>query len=185
VTIEVLDQLAQRLPEGELRGDTLFRLALLRSTDKPQKALTHAVEAGRHHVPEALELAEMLYQHLQTGEALNFSRLSPELLYDLLGIEVSGEAAEEEVEEQWELDDHAQVELNGDEVISFDDEASFIEFAFEDEDEDADDVNLMDEDMGELDDAEGAIFDLAGDNAADDEEVSILNLTENGAAEQP
>jgi hypothetical protein len=177
VTIEVLDELSTRLPEGELRGDTLFRLALLKSADDPSQALSHAVEAGRHHIPEALELAEMLYRHLQTGEAIDFSKLNPELLQDLLGIDVSTEDQAEiitgEVDgEYWELDDQALAAGQGAESLSFEDEASFIEFAFEDEDDD------------EYEEGEEEGDDLASIDSDDAEEVSIVQVTEVGVTGQ-
>ncbi|MAD61410.1 MAG: hypothetical protein CMH49_07860, partial [Myxococcales bacterium] len=146
-TLDSLNELSHRLPEGELRGDALFKLALLEAEDAPQVAFEHALRASRNHIPEAISLAEALYRHIEQGQELDLSTLDPKLLHNLLGIEIEEDHSIQDAD----LNQLEQLEavLNTDSVLqaadspefelSFDDDASHIEFDFEDDDEDGSD----------------------------------------------
>ena len=184
-TLESLNELSHRLPEGELRGEALFKLALLEAEDAPQVAFEHALRASRNHIPEAISLVEALYLHIEQGQDLDLSTLDPHLLYDLLGIEIkedqSSEGADLEQLEQLEavLNTDPAFHADGDEdlELSFDDEASHIEFDFEDDDEeeDEDESEVFAEPSGEIElSEESADFDQVDSEApkVDDRELS-------------
>jgi hypothetical protein len=143
VQIDHLMSLTERAPVGPMRGEALMELAELEAYDAPERGLQVALEAAKHHQPNALKLAERLYLKAHAQSLAHAQPSEPHV--EVPESEVSDEEpaqVEKELEEQGEEQGEALSEL-----ADHADEQHISDSPLEDE--------LNEEDPLEADDSQG------------------------------